>query len=61
MTEALRRALRAISGRRGREYRIDRNQRLKVPAEWGGRTGEAVYQYVTPDGDLLVSRRDYRP
>ena len=58
MTTRLRQSLTLI---RDRTYKVDRNDRLKLPAEWLYPARDTtMYVYITPDGDLLVSRHDYR-
>ncbi len=46
---------------RRKPYQVSGNGRIKLPAKWFAENGPEpmVYQYLTPDGDLLVSAKDY--
>lgn len=48
---------------RRKPYQVSGNGRIKLPALWFEENGPEprVYMYLTPDGDLLVSAREYRP
>ena len=48
---------------RRKPYQVSGNGRIKLPAAWFAENGPepTVYMYLTPDGDLLVSSREYRP
>lgn len=50
---------------RRKPYLVTGNERIKLPAKWcwdnqvDSMDGLQVYMYLTPDGDLLVSTRNY--
>ena len=47
---------------RRKPYQVSSNGRIKLPSVWFAENGPepTVYMYITPDGDLLVSAKEYR-
>ena len=60
MTQQQRKGLQPV---RRKPYQVSGNGRIKLPAVWFALNGPepTVHMYITPDGDLLVSAKDYTP